>query len=161
MELLELHADRIEFEVECSKGTYIRVLGEEIAAALGTEGHLCELRRLWVEPFDPQAMVTLATIEEWVAGRPCDADRPAWLLPTDAALVGLPRLDFDGAQSLHLCQGRVVAVAGDRPAGLTGLIRAYDPAGRFLGLVEPASGAAVRVVRLFVPGADGPGAASA
>jgi tRNA pseudouridine55 synthase len=158
MELLELHDDRLEFEVECSKGTYIRVLGEEIAAALGTAGHLCELRRLWVEPFDPTAMVTLATIEAWAAGRPGDAERPAWLLPTDAALVGLPRLDLDGEQSLHLCKGRTVTVAGHRPAGLT---RAYDPAGRFLGLVEPASGAAVRVVRLFVPGAAGPATAPA
>lgn len=158
MELLEVHDDQVEFEVECSKGTYVRVLGEEIAATLGTAGHLCELRRLWVEPFDPAAMVTLATIEAWVAGGPGDAERPAWLLPTDAALVGLPRLDLDDVQSLHLCQGRTVTVADERP---TGLSRAYDPAGRFLGLVEPASGAAVRVVRLFVPGADGPTKASA
>jgi tRNA pseudouridine55 synthase len=158
MELLEVHDDQVEFEVECSKGTYVRVLGEEIAAALGTAGHLCELRRLWVEPFDPAAMVTLATIEAWVAGGPGDAERPAWLLPTDAALVGLPRLDLDDVQSLHLCQGRTVTVADERP---TGLSRAYDPAGRFLGLVEPASAAAVRVVRLFVPGADGPTKASA
>ncbi len=158
MELLELHDDQIEFEVECSKGTYIRVLGEEIAAALGTLGHLCELRRLWVEPFDPAAMVTLATIEAWVAGGPGDAERPAWLLPADTALVGLPRLDLDDVQSLHLCQGRTVMLAGERPPGLS---RAYDPSGRFLGLVEPASAAAVRVVRLFVPGAAGPAKASA
>jgi tRNA pseudouridine55 synthase len=152
LELIDLHDDRLEFEVVCSKGTYVRVLGEEIAAALGTVGHLCALRRLWVEPFDPAGMVTLETIESWAGGRPDDAERPVWLLPTDAALTGLPRLDLDGPQSLHLCQGRTVPVAGDLPPGMA---RAYDPAGRFLGLVERSSGSAVRVVRLFVPGAAG------
>jgi len=158
LDLIELQDDRLEFEVVCSKGTYVRVLGEEIAAALGTAGHLCALRRLWVEPFDPAAMVTLETIESWAAGLPGDAERPAWLLPTDTALAGLPRLDLDRLQSLHLCQGRTVPVALDPPSGMA---RAYDPTGRFLGLVEPAPGSAVRVVRLFVPGAAGPAAASA
>jgi len=158
LELIGLQHDRLEFEVVCSKGTYVRVLGEEIAAALGTAGHLCALRRLWVEPFDPAAMVTLESVESWAAGLAGEVDRPPWLLPTDAALAGLPRLDLDGPQSLHLCQGRTVAVAGVPPSGMA---RAYDPAGRFLGLVEPAPGSVVRVVRLFVPGAAGPATASA
>ena len=158
LELIELQDDRLEFEVVCSKGTYVRVLGEEIAAALGTAGHLCALRRLWVEPFDPATMVTFETVESWAAGLPGDAERPAWLLPTDAALAGLPRLELDGPRSLQLCQGRTVPMTGDLPSGMS---RAYDPVGRFLGLVEPAPGSAVRVVRLFVPGAARPTAASA
>jgi tRNA pseudouridine55 synthase len=158
LELLDLQPETMEFEVTCSKGTYVRVLGEDIATALGTAGHLEALRRLWVEPFDPSSMVTLETIEAWAADQPAEAGRPAWLLPADAALASLPRLDLDDLQSRHLCQGRTVAVGDHGPAGLS---RAYDPSGRFLGLVESAPGNVVRVVRLFVPGGPGPEAASA
>jgi tRNA pseudouridine55 synthase len=158
LELLDLQPETIEFEVTCSKGTYVRVLGEEVATALGTAGHLEALRRLWVEPFDPSSMVTLETIEAWVAEQPAEAGRPVWLLPADAALAGLPRLELDALQTRHLCQGRTVPVGDHGPAGLS---RAYDPSGRFLGLVESAPGNVVRVVRLFVPGGPGPEGVSA
>ena len=156
--LLDLQEDTLDFEVVCSKGTYVRVLGEEIASALGTEGHLVGLRRLWVEPFDPAAMVTIETIESWAAGQPPDGEGPPWLLPADAALASLPRLDLDDLQGRHLCQGRTVRVGPNCPSGLA---RTYDASGRFLGLVEPVPGDAVRVVRLFVPGSQGPDGAPA
>ena len=53
----------LDIEVVCSKGTYVRVLAEEIATGLGTRAHLVALRRLWVEPFEAAAMVTLDEIE--------------------------------------------------------------------------------------------------
>ena len=142
----------IEFEVECSKGTYVRVLGEQIAAALGTDGHLDALRRLWVEPFAPEALVTLETVEAWARRDTGDSPRPRWLLPVDAAFPGLPRLDLDRVASLYLRQGRTLALPA--PAG-AGQARAYDPEGRFLGLVEPAPDGGLRVSRLFVAGATG------
>jgi tRNA pseudouridine55 synthase len=142
----------IEFEVECSKGTYVRVLGEEIATALATVGHLSALRRLWVAPFTAEAMVPLEVVEAWAAQGPDAAARPAWLLPVDAAFPSLPRLDLDAAGSLHLRQGRVLPLSV--PAGAT-RARVYDPAGCFLGLVEPAIGGGLQVARLFVAGASG------
>jgi len=142
----------IEFEVECSKGTYVRVLGEQIAAALGTDGHLDALRRLWVEPFAPGALVTLEAVEAWAARGPADDERPEWLLPVDAAFPMLPRLDLDRVASLYLRQGRTLPL--ELPAAAS-LGRVYDPAGRFLGLVEAAPGGGLRVARLFVPGASG------
>jgi len=152
LEALSWNDGTVEFEVECSKGTYVRVLGEDIAAGLGTVGHLGALRRLWVVPFDPQAMVTLEQVEAWAgAGRP-DADRPDWLLPVDAAFPDLPRVDLEARDSRHLCQGRELPLA--LPAGAR-RARAYDPTGRFLGLVEAAGGGGLRVTRLFVPGTSG------
>ena len=142
----------LEFEVECSKGTYVRVLGEEIAAALGTDGHLDALRRLWVEPFSAADMVSLETVEAWAGSSPSDAERPEWLLPVDAAFPTLPRLDLDLLASLHLRQGRTLPL--ELPAGAH-QARAYDPSGRFLGLVEGAPAGGLRVARLFVPGASG------
>ena len=46
----------LDLACECAKGTYIRVLGEDIARALGTVGHLTKLHRAWVEPFQDLPM---------------------------------------------------------------------------------------------------------
>jgi len=52
VQLLDLREDEVDIRVQCGRGTYIRVLGEQIAVALGTHGHLCQLRRLSSGPFD-------------------------------------------------------------------------------------------------------------
>ena len=148
LELLDLGADRFEFEVVCSKGTYVRVLGEDLARALGTCGHLGALRRLWVEPFDAADLVTLAALESWAADGGEDPAGQPWWLPVERAYANLARVDLDAASSRHLAQGRVLPPpAGVRCAGPT---RAYGPDGRFLGLVEPAPGGALKALRLFV-----------
>lgn len=158
LEALYWTEDAIEFEVECSKGTYVRVLGEAIAAGLRTVGHLGALRRLWVEPFRPDAMVSLEAVEAWVGQHPDDDARPDWLLPVDAAFPSLPRLDLDRVASLYLRQGRTLPL--ELPADAA-IARVYDPTGCFLGLIERAPAGGVRVVRLFVAGASRPEADSA
>ena len=153
LELLSAGPRELTIKVVCSKGTYIRVLGEDIARALGTCGHLGELRRLWVEPFQGEDMVTLQVLEDWAGSGAAGEATAPWLLPVDRAFAGLPRLDLDVLQSLHLRQGRVL----EAPAGTlgTGRARAYGPDGGFLGLIEIAGGGQVRVERLFIPGAGG------
>lgn len=146
--------DAIEFEVVCSKGTYVRVLGEEIAAGLGTVGHLASLRRLWVEPFEAEPLVPLGGLERWAAAGGWEAGPPPGLLPVDRAFPQLPRLDLDATQTLHLRQGRVLRIAG-RAAEPGSPARAYGADGGFLGLVETVPDGCVRVQRLFVPGANG------
>jgi len=151
LDLLSLESRALRIEVTCSKGTYVRVLGEDIARALGTCGHLGELRRLWVQPFRDDGMVTMKAIEQWAAAE--TATPAPWLLPVDRAFAALPRLDLGEAQCLHLRQGRPVA----SPAGVSGPVRAraYGPDGGFLGLVNIDEGGQLRVERLFVPGAGG------
>jgi tRNA pseudouridine55 synthase len=138
----------LDIEVVCSKGTYVRVLAEEIAAGLGTRAHLVALRRLWVDPFVAAGMVTLDEIEATAA---VEADRAPWLAAVDTAFPDLPVVALDADQALHLRQGRTLPC----PAGLPNAAhyRAYDPTGRFLGLVEPGVGGRLQVERLFVPGA--------
>jgi tRNA pseudouridine55 synthase len=143
IELRECAPQWIELDVECSKGTYVRVLGEEIAATLGTVGHLAALRRLWVEPFVDAAMTTLEDLQTWSAS---DHDTPPdWWQPTDSALAACRRLDLDAAQSRALRHGKVIELAvAEGPA------RAYDPAGLFLGLVDVDATGLTRVRRFFV-----------
>jgi tRNA pseudouridine55 synthase len=149
---VSLQGASLEFEVVCSKGTYVRVLAEEIAAALGTRGHLSQLRRLWVEPFCDGDMVGLETIERWVASGGWEHGPPPALLPVDRAFPDLPRLDLSGALDLSLRQGRALdcAVPALEPGGL---MRVYGPGAVFLGLAVLGEDGRVRVQRLFVPGA--------
>lgn len=55
---------QIEFEVSCSKGTYIRSLCEDIAKAIGTIGYMAELQRLQVGDFNIKESITIKQLEE-------------------------------------------------------------------------------------------------
>ena len=58
----------LRFEVACSRGTYVRVLGVDIARALGTVGHLRSLRRLASGPFKIEQSIDLPTLSQWACG---------------------------------------------------------------------------------------------
>lgn len=62
LKLVALNSDSIEIEVSSGKGFYVRVLAEDLAAALGTAGHLIALRRLACGGFDNQKMYTLTEL---------------------------------------------------------------------------------------------------
>jgi tRNA pseudouridine55 synthase len=78
----------------CSKGTYIRTLGEDIGEALGCGAHVSALRRVATGPFALAACVTLETLEAMT-----EAQRLACLLPVDSLLVDhkVVTLDADNA----------------------------------------------------------------
>jgi len=115
-----------EFEVTCSKGTYVRSLAEDIARSLGTVGHVASLRRLALGPFGGEAMHPLEDVER--AAREGAAD--LFLRPTDEALPALPAVRLGIAEQGYVLQGRPVGVRG--PADSR--VRMYGPDGRFLGV---------------------------
>lgn len=95
----------VEFTVHCSKGTYVRTLGEDLARALGTVGHLCALERVWVAPFRDAPMHTLAALEG-LAGDEAALDR--LLLPPARALPDWPVVPVDAAAERDLRHGRSI-----------------------------------------------------
>jgi tRNA pseudouridine55 synthase len=139
---VRLDRHQLEFEVYCSKGTYIRTLASDIAARLGTLGYVRGLRRLSLDPFGSLPMHTLEQLAQLPA-----AARDALLLQPDQAFLDLPRVELGAAAVEGMLQGRTVAAA--HPA-VSGELRAYDGAGRFLGMVQGAGEGRVRPVRLFV-----------
>jgi tRNA pseudouridine55 synthase len=66
LELLEIKDDKIEFEVLCSKGTYIRVLAADIGDDLGCGAHLSALQRIYSHPFHISQAFDIKTIENLV-----------------------------------------------------------------------------------------------
>jgi len=138
IELIEWSPPQATLRVACGKGTYVRVLAEDIAAALGSCAHLAALRRTASGPFALDRAVTLSALEAMDV-----AARDALLLPPDAPLSLVARLDVDAPTALALAQGR----GGAAPVEAQGTFRCYGPVGRFVGLVE-AAGGALRPLRL-------------
>jgi len=132
--LLEWDALRPRLEVECSKGTYVRVLGQDIGAALGCGAHLHALRRTRVGPMRLEQAIRLDELEALdLAGR---RDR---LLPVDYLLGGLPRVALDAAAAQAFGHGQRVSPLGGAPADAP-RVRVYDPAGRLIGVARCAGG---------------------
>jgi len=100
--LLTLSDNRLTFEVRASKGTYIRTLGEDIAQALGTVGHLTQLRRLESGGLNIRDAWTLAHIE---------ADPTAALQPLTTLLPHLPQLEVTAAEAERLRHGNPISLA--------------------------------------------------
>ena len=151
LELLMLQDDRLELRALCSKGTYVRVLAEDLAQALGTCGRLYQLRRDYVEPFDGESMHSLEQLE--ARGQPVQ-DWP--LLPADRALAHLPALQLTPPALLALVHGQPVCGL----ASGTGLWRLYDAGERFVGLGQSDAALTLRVRRLCssarAPGTSAP-----
>ena len=80
----------LRLRVACSKGTYIRTLGEDIGEALGCGGHLTALRRVQTGPFDASQCVTLEQLEALD-----EAERLAALQPVDCLLQGYTPVTLD------------------------------------------------------------------
>ena len=133
-------------DVSCSKGTYIRTLAEDIAKQLGTYAHLTALRRTASAGFsvdDAHTYEQLATLTE--------PERDALLLPCDAMLAHLPRLNADADTVRRLACGQSAALPPDfatsfpdifrQPESLSAHpLRIYAPDGRFAGLAHCVSG---------------------
>lgn len=89
IELLSFTEQSISLDVTCSKGTYIRVLGEDIAKAMGTVGHLSKLHRIQTGHFQLEEHMTIEYLESLD-----EVAREQLLLPSYAAVEGLPKFEL-------------------------------------------------------------------
>lgn len=129
LQVLHWSNEEVVFDVRCSKGTYVRTLGEDIAQALGTVGHLSALRRTDVgDVFADRPVHTLEALEG-LAGQEAELD--ALLLGADVALGHWPSVHLDAATENRFMHGQSVAI--DATAGR---LKVYGATGRFLGLGE-------------------------
>ena len=129
MRLLGWEPPDLSFDVRCSKGAYIRVLAQDLAAQLGTIGHLAALCRLGVAPFSAEPHWSFEALESL-----SPAERREVLLPVDAALRAFQRLDLyaDGVSAFR--QGQTVSIPVGVPGSAPGTARIYAAGLGFLGL---------------------------
>lgn len=139
--LLEVAGEEFKLDVRCGKGTYIRVLAEDIGRELGCGACLSGLRRHEVGDLKlSRGSVTLEQLERLSPG-----ERDGLLLPPDSLVASLPRLDLDASAAVRLCRGQSVERIEARA---TGLARIYGPDREFLGVVEVTGAGRIRPRRL-------------
>jgi tRNA pseudouridine55 synthase len=122
LQLLKLEGTSLGLRVVCSKGTYIRVLAEDIGEALGCGAHLAALRRTASGRFRVDQAATLEALQE--------SNAIERLLPLAALVEGLPRAELGSAEEARLRQGQALKISGLRP-GLCAVVR---PDGTVIGL---------------------------
>ena len=114
LEQIRFEPPLLELRVRCSKGTYVRTLAEDIAAALGSVGHLAALRRTASGGFQVKDAVTLEQLQKMD-----ERQRNARLLPLSGLLAGLPRAQLDPAAEGRFRNGQALPFEG--PEGLCGV----------------------------------------
>ncbi|MDY6525008.1 tRNA pseudouridine(55) synthase TruB [Acinetobacter faecalis] len=124
IELLSYTNDSITLDITCSKGTYIRVLGEDIAQALNTYGHLTYLHRIQTGQFELIPTYTIEYLESLT-----EMEREALLLPVYAPIDHFPKIQAPEGRAEYFSRGmesnidheaaeQVVVFDGDKCLGL-------------------------------------------
>jgi tRNA pseudouridine55 synthase len=120
-----------ELDVRCSKGTYIRTLVEDIAAACGQCAHVAMLARTAAGPFSSEQRVGMEAIDRAAAAGEAALD--ALLQPTLSGLAGWQQVRVDSDCEFQLGRGQAVRVVG---APASGQVAMLDGPGRLLGIGE-------------------------
>ena len=123
LEFVAYEAPYLKLLVTCSKGTYIRVLGEDIGNVLGCGGHLKALRRTQVGALTIDGMVTLETLQAHPAPL-------TMLAPVDALLASFPAIDLTDALAQRFLNGQRLALGKEGVAvpEQLGRVRVYHGA---------------------------------
>ncbi len=127
--LLRFENDVLEVAVRCSKGTYIRVLAEDIGAALGCGAHVAQLQRDLVGPYRLAQAVTLQQLQDDARHGMDILDQR--LLPMDGALADWPDVKLSDDAAYFLKRGQTVFIprTSDR-----GLVRLFNSQMNFMGI---------------------------
>ena len=97
--------NQTSFKVCCSKGTYIRSLGRDMAKMLGTCGYLCRLRRTRAGIFDEKSEISLETLQNMLYVD----ERRKFLLPSETSLGGIAVMAVSEVEAAKLCHGQALS----------------------------------------------------
>ena len=150
---IEIHAlewmaapdpDHTVLAAACGKGTYIRSLARDMGRVLGCYGHVAQLRRTAVGPFDESNAVTLQALQE---GSNATDAAIAHLLPVESGLAALPALRVSLADAGRLARGQAVLLRGRDAPMIEGWV-SISTQGALVGLAEVERGE-LRPRRIF------------
>jgi tRNA pseudouridine55 synthase len=136
---------RLEIEVACSGGTYVRVLAADLGAQLGCGAHLADLRRTRSGPFTLERACSPEMLR--VEAESGELER-CLVSPLEA--LGLPALRLEPEQVQRVAQGCEIAVEGlsDRPGAR---VVAHDERRRVIAILEGRPGRRWRPLRVLEP----------
>ena len=144
LNLLDFRGDEIDLEVHCSKGTYIRMIADDLGDQLEVGGHVTVLRRLQSGPFTLAQSVTMEQLEAAAQGTdPGILDQ--YLIEADFAVEHLEKVDLPTITADFVRQGQAVIARG---LPTSGTVRLYDN-GQFIGIGKILDDGRVAPVRLI------------
>ncbi len=113
LEIVEIpDEDHCVLEADCGKGTYVRALARDLGRSLVCFGHVSALRRTRVGPFEEDATISLAKLEEIGHSAAGLEGLDAVLAPVETALDDIPALAISGDDAAKLTRGQVVLLRG-------------------------------------------------
>ena len=143
-DVLYAEGERIEVEVLCSKGTYIRTLAEDLGETLGCGASVEALRRIGAGPFTAEDMTDLAALKSLAAEDPKALD--TLLRPMEEAVSQWPRVLLPEGVAFYLRKGQPVLV----PHSPTdGWVRIHAERAGFIGVGEVLDDGRIAPRRLF------------
>lgn len=143
-DVLRAEGDRIDVEVLCSKGTYIRTLAEDLGAVLGCGASVEALRRIGAGPFTADDMTDLAILESLAEGGSEALD--ALLRPMEAAVSQWPSVLLPEGVAFYLRKGQPVLVPHSPTEGW---VRIHAERAGFIGVGEVLDDGRIAPRRLF------------
>jgi tRNA pseudouridine55 synthase len=148
----QVASDRLRFAVTCSKGTYVRVLAQDLGALLGTVAHLHALRRTGSGSFEVRDAIGLDDL-----ARRADAGVPPPVLAPSVALAGLRAVVADERTIGHIRRGQQRALGAlGAPRGGEAYVRIASAEGDLVAIAAAtADGTAWQLARVWAPVARG------
>lgn len=131
-ELLAFADDEFEMETHCSKGTYVRVIAEEMGEMLGCGAHVIALRRSQAGPYEESDMVTFELLEKAREQGSLDP----FLQPVWSAVRDWPEVLMNRDVAYYLRHGQPVIVPHSPTSGWVRLLEETEANCRFLGVGE-------------------------
>jgi tRNA pseudouridine55 synthase len=134
LDMIRYEYPQLELDVECGSGTYIRALGRDLAAALGTAAVMSALERTAIGHFTIDGAVSLDELSAETL--------PQHLQPAATAVADLARIELNDPQQEEIRHGRPIALpvsvgAGrSSAAGITGEVAAMNSAGELIALLQ-------------------------
>lgn len=120
----ELSSERLDTEITCGGGTYIRALARDLGRVSGTAAHVIGLRRTRSGPFDVASAVTVDALRAGAATP----------LPALAGVPDLCAVSLSATEVAHVRQGRTIPASGDEHTAAL-----VDTAGVLVAIAERAS----------------------
>ena len=139
-------ADHTVFEAECGKGTYVRAIARDLGRALGTRGHVCELRRTQVGSFDEKSAISLDEVER--LGQSSPEALAGAILPVAASLSLMPQVSLGSDDAQRLRMGQPVFLRGRDAPILEGTVTVSARGGALIALADVEQGA-LKPKRIF------------
>jgi tRNA pseudouridine55 synthase len=138
----------VDIFLECTKGTYVRSLAEDLGNSLGCGAFVSALRRTRAGSFEIGDSITLSALESLKTNGEIE-QMDQLLLPADAALGALPLVRLSESGGFYMRQGQPVMVPN---APCDGIVRVALETGEFLGVAEILDDGRVAPRRLIVTG---------